>query len=446
MRTNNQLEAGSKHSAFRIPHSAFFIAALALALWLGRFIVKQFIATSLIAFGNEAESRALAVAYAPANPQALVARGKYLLYRAEDSQSAAGLAALERAVKASPFDYRFWLELARGYESDNQTAQAERAYLQAQTLAPRYFETHWARANFYLRMARTEEALREFRSALELSGEKAGETDARAALNAYEAVAQGLGMNLAVLRQLAPPDARAQASLAKYLAEHQALDAALESWRSLPASAQPERRELLASLLAAAQSNGRFHDARELWRAFVRGTGAPDWPTPNLIYNGGFEREFITDPAAGFDWQPAAHTEVFLRRDDAQAHTGRYVWRMTFAAQMKSELFGPAQLLVVEPNQQYQLRFFAKTTKVPERAPFIELTDAERPQLFALRAPVPSGTQDWREVALTFTTPAETRALRLTIRAPQLVEVNTGHIAEVWLDDFSLELSGVNIP
>ncbi len=417
-----------------------FIAVLVLALFSGIFIVKQLLATSLVAFGNEADSRALAVTYAPANPQVLAARGKYLLYRADAPQPVEGLAELERAVSASPFDYRFWLELGRGYESDNQTAQAERAYQQARTLAPRYFETHWALANFYLRQARTEEALRAFRTALELSGETTGVTDARAALNAYEAVAQGLGMNLAALRQIAPPDARAQAYLAKYLAEHQALDAALEIWRGLPANAPRERRDILSSLLIATQTSGRFHDARDLWRAFVLGAGAPDWHAPNLIYNGGFEREFITDPA-GFDWQPSAHTEVFARRDDAQAHTGRYVWRMTFAAQMKSELFGPAQLLAVEPNKQYRLRFFAKTTKVPDRAPFIELTDAARPQLFAVRAPVPTGTQDWREVALTFTTPAETRALRLTIRAPQLFEVNTGNIAEVWLDDFSLEVS-----
>lgn len=415
-----------------------FIAVLVLALFSGNFILRQLLATSLLAFSNAAESRDLAADYAPSNPQALAAHGKYLLYRAEAPQPAAGLAELERAVKASPFDYRFWLELGRGYESDNQAERAERAYQQAQVLAPRYFETQWALANFYLRTARTENALRAFRLALELSGETTGQTDARAALNAYEAVAQGLGMNLEALWQIAPPDARAQAHLAKYLAEHQALDPALEIWRGLPSSVQPERRELLSSLLNAAQTSGRFQEARELWRTFMLNTGAPDWTAPNLIYNGGFELAFNSD-LAGFDWRVTSHPEVFLRRDDAQSHTGRYSWRMTFAAQMKSELFGPAQLLVVEPNKQYRLRFFAKTNKVPDNAPFIELTDAERPQLFAMRAPVPVGTQAWREVLLTFTTPAETRALRLTIRAPHLTEINTGHIAEVWLDDFSLE-------
>ena len=441
VRSNYQQEPAHKHSAFRIPHSAFlFIATLILACWVGNLIIKQFIASSLLAAGELSESSALALTYAPANPHVQVAYGKHLLYQADLPRAAEGLAALERATAASPHDYRFWLELARGYENDNQTAPAERAYEQARALAPRYFETHWAIANFYLRGGRTEESLREFRVALELSGESAGATDTHAALNAYEAVSQAFGLNLQALRQIAPADAHAQAALAQYLAEHQALDPALETWRALLPEAQNNSREALASLLAATQQTGRYQDARALWRTFVLHTGALDWPPQNLIYNGGFERELITDPA-GFDWQPVTHSEVFLRRDDMQARAGRYTLRLTFAAQMKSELQGPAQLIAVEPNTAYRLRFFAKTAKVPDRAPFVEITDAARPQLFAVRAPVPSGTNEWREVALTFTTPAETHALRLTIRAPQLLEVNTGHIAEVWLDEFRLEQS-----
>src|SRR6185295_14427601 len=102
----------------------------------------------------------------------------------------------------SPFDYRYWLELGRAYEANNQTTQAEQSLNRAQALAPRYFETHWTLANFYLRSGRIDEALRAFRQALELSGETANQTDARATLNAYEAIAQALGMNLNALRQV----------------------------------------------------------------------------------------------------------------------------------------------------------------------------------------------------------------------------------------------------
>lgn len=419
----------------------FLIPALTLVFWLGSFVIRQLIATSLIAYGETAESRAQAVGYAPDQPTVLAARGKYLLYRAEVPDNAAGIAALERAVQASPFDFRFWLELGRGYETDNQPAAAERAFQQAQQLAPHYFETHWTLANFYLRGGRTEAALAEFRQALDLSGEQTGAevqpTRARAALNAFAAVTQALGLNLAALRQITPPDAHSQAALAKHLADQQALDPALETFRQL--SLEQQRREQAAfdSLLAAALAQHRFAEARALWVNFAALEAAEAAPP---IFNASFEREFSALPT-DFDWKlPSPHTEVRVRRDDAQAHAGRYSLRLTFAAQMQSELHSYEQLLVVEPQGQYRLRFWVKTAKAPDRAPYLELTDAAQPDLFALRAPVPPGTNDWREQSLVFTTPAETRAVRLTIRAPQLMEVNAGNIAEIWLDDFSLEL------
>jgi hypothetical protein len=416
------------------------IATFTLALWLGFWVIQQFIATSLIAYGETPESREQAAALAPNQPAVLAARGKYLLYRADVPDVPAGLAALERAVQASPFDYRFWLELGRGYETDSQAAPAERAFQQALQLAPRYFETPWTLANFYLRGGRTEAALHQFRQALELSGESTGaevqQTKARAALNAYEAVTQALGLNLSALRQIAPPDVHSQAALAKFLADHQALDPALELYRALPPQGQRGQRAAFESLLAAALSQHRYHEARALWLSFVQ-VEATAAASP--IFNAGFEREFSTLPN-GFDWLlPAPHAEVRVRRDDAQAHAGRFSLRLTFAMQMQSELQSYGQLLVVEPQTPYRLRYWVKTAKAPDRAPYLELTDAAQPQLFALRSPVPTGTNDWREQELVFTTPAETHALRLTIRAPQILEVNTGNTAEIWLDDFSLE-------
>lgn len=417
-----------------------FLAVLALAGWVGTFIVKQFVATALLAYGETSASRERAVEAAPSNPLVQAAQGKYLLYRAAAPEPAAGLAALERAVVASPFDYRFWLELGRGYAADNQTAAAERALRQALQLAPRYFETHWALANFYLRVDRAAEALPVFRQALELAAEPFGSeaqaVKARAALNTYEVITQALGLNLDALRQVTPPDAHAQAALAKFLADHGAFEVALATFNALSAEAQRGERAALESLLAAAQLQRRFREARALWLNAEQLEAAAAQP---LIFNAGFERAFSSLPN-GFDWWLAApHAEVRVRRDDAQPHTGRYALRLTFAAQMQSELQSYSQLLVVAPQTRYRLRFWVKTAKAPERGPFLELTDAVNPQLFALRAALPSGTQGWQEQALVFTTPAESHGLRLGLRAPQLLDVNTGNITEIWLDDFSLE-------
>lgn len=425
------------------------IAVIALAWLNGSFISKNLIATSLVAYGEEAASRDLAVAYAPHHPAVRAARGKYLLYRADPLNPTEGIAELERAAAVSPFDYRYWLELGRAYETNNQTAQAEQSLNRAQSHAPRYFETHWALANFYLRSGRTDEALRVFRQALALSGEVVNQTDPVAALNAYEAIAQALGMNLKALRQVAPPDVRAQVYLAKYLAEHQALDPALETWRKLKPNLSinvQSCRPAIFGLLAATRAAGRFTDARAIWQSFLQAEGRTTASADNnLLNNAGFEHppvfEDFPDLTDGFDWRLRPHSEVQARRDDLLAHNGRYALRLSFAIRMKSEFQHVTQLVAAGPQQIYRLRYFVKTSKVSDPAPFIEITDAQQPGLFSIRSALPTGTHDWREQTLMFTTPADTHGLRLTIRAPQTLAVNSGFNAEVWLDDFSLELN-----
>ncbi len=422
------------------------ITVIALAWLNSNFVIKNLIATSLIAYGEGVASRDLAVTYAPHNQTVRAARGKYLLYRADPPQPAEGIAELEGAANASPFDYRYWLELGRAYETNNQTAQAEQAFSRAQSLAPRYFETHWALANFYLRSGRTDQALRTFRQALELSGETINQTDPRAALNAYEAIVQALGVNLNALRQVAPPDVRAQAYLAKYLAENQALDPALETWRTLEPNLTANIqscRPAIFGLLAATQAAGRFTDARSVWQSFLRAEGrAAELSNDNLLSNASFEHapifEDFPDLADGFDWRLRPHAEVQARRDDLLAHSGRCALHLSFAARMKSEFEHVSQLVSAGPQQIYRLCYFVKTSRVSDPAPFIEITDAQQLGLFSIRSALPTGTNDWREQTLVFTTPADTRGLRLTIRAPQTLAVNN---AEVWLDDFRLEVS-----
>jgi cytochrome c-type biogenesis protein CcmH/NrfG len=424
------------------------ILVIALAWLHGSFIIKNLIATSLVAYGETATSRDLAVAYAPHHPAVRAARGKYLLYRADPPRPTEGIAELERAANALPFDYRYWLELGRAYETNSQPAQAEQALSRALALAPRYFETRWALANFYLRSGRTDEALRAFRQALEFSGEVANQTDARAALNAYEAIAQALGMNLNALRQVAPPDVRAQAYLAKYLAEHQALDPALETWRALAVNLSADVqscRPAIFALLAATQAAGRFADARAVWQGFLRAEGrAAALADNNLLNNAGFEQtpvfEDFPDLTDGFDWRLRPHPEVQARRDDLFAHSGRYALRLSFPLRVKEEFQHVSQLVAAGPQQIYRLRYFVKTNKMFDPAPYFEITDAQQPGLFAIRLALPTGTNDWREQTLVFTTPADTHGLRLTFRAPQTLAANN---AEVWLDDFRLESGNV---
>jgi tetratricopeptide (TPR) repeat protein len=444
------------------------IAVLALAVWLGNSIVKNFLATSLIVYGEDAGSRDQAVAYAPSNPAVVAARGKYWLYRADPPRPAEAISELQRAAALSPRDYRFWLELGRAYENTGEENRAETALRRAVALAPRYFETRWALANLLLRAGKTDDAVIEFRQALVYSGksiidrsrkEGIGEFDPvipvkpdyRAAMSALNAVAGASGAKPDALERVAPSDGESQAFLAEFLASHGEPERALETWRRATASEENFYPDSAIRLMREFQSNGRLAEAKRVWGDIERAAGMNGLSNPesDLLLNEGFERAPLSErfpelaaSGAGFDWIIARHPEVRARRTDLEKHGGGYSLYLGFAAAMNSEFGHVSQLVAVEPLQSYRLRYFVKMRNVPAEpnaAPFVEIADAAQPDSFAIRSILPGGDSGWQEQSIGFTVPAETRGLRLRIRNPQLARIDLARITEVWFDDFKLE-------
>jgi len=447
------------HSAFRIPHSAFripvmfkrlplLIAVAVLAVWLGNFIIGNFLAASLIAYGEDGASRDQAVGYAPSNPLVVAARAKFLLYRAEPPRQEEAIAELQRATLLSPRDYRFWLELGRAYENTGAADRAEKTLRRAVQLAPRYFETRWAFANFLLRTGKTEAALNDLREAVKLSGGVAPYPNHAATMNALNTVAGVFGNDLEALCGVMPADNISQIYLAEFLANHDALDQALEIWRKSSADESGYYRRLLFHLLPATQNKGRFAEMREIWQSLMALEGGhPGHSAGGLMINSGFERQPLSDkypslasPPTGFDWTMRHHPEVAARRDSVERYAGSYSLRLSFNSAMSSEFDNISQLVLVEPSRKYRLSYFIKSKQIPsQEPPYVEVADAMDPASFNLRSPAPSGTTEWVEQSLTFNAPEISRAIRLTIRSPRLGVVDRMRIGEVWFDDFKLE-------
>jgi len=439
------------------------IAVLALSLWAGNFIIRNFMAVSLVTYGRGIESRDKAAGYAPDNAEVLAARARYLLLRSDEPRNEEAIADLKRAVSLSPNDYRYWLELGKAQSSNDQFQAAETSLQRAAEMAPRYFEPRWALANLRLRAGKLDQAQSDFREAIALSGSLYGSAsprpDRNVTLNAFNALVGALGMNLAVLRGVTPKDAAAQAYLAEFLSTHDAMDQALEIWRRLPSNgpeAEPKSfRDLSFQLLRQLQSKNRFGEASEIWQKFAASEGLATAEADNLVTNAGFEQAppsqkyaDLIDPPAGFDWIIRRHAEVRANRTNDTAHSGSYALHLNFAASMNSEFQEIIQFAAVEPLRQYRLSYFVKTKNVSPLAnevPFVEITDAADPSGFNLRSVVPSGTVDWSEQAISFSTTENTRGLRLTIRSPQL-KVDRSRVAEIWFDDFKLQNQGAPAP
>jgi hypothetical protein len=189
---------------------------------------------------------------------------------------------------------------------------------------------------------------------------------------------------------------------------------------------------------------------RETWIDLARlEEGAFDSSAESLMLNPGFEKPPPSDkypslaaPPTSLDWTIRHHPEVVARRDGVERHGGAYSLRLTFNAAMRSDFRHVSQLIVVEPSRENRLSYFVKTKQISTDAPFLEITDAVDSTALSLKSPVPSGANGWTEQAATFITPEKTRAVRLTIRSPQLGVVDRLRIGEVWFDDFRLSPEG----
>lgn len=427
-----------------------FVLILVLSILAGVWIYRQFVAVALIAWGDDQASRDQALAYAPGNPAVIAARAKFLAYRAEQPDPGQGMAELQRAVALTPYDYRYWLELGRAAETNGEPEVAARAYEQARTLAPRYFETAWTWANFKLRNGENEAAIAAFHEALLISENRPGVTNGRAALNVYDVLTQSLGLDLLLLQRVAPADDEAQSWLAWYLASRGELDPAMEIFRRLPRHDGVSRQELVRQLLRAAQGAGRFAEAREAWNGLSRdsrsGTGAS---TAELVENGGFETVPLTerhqplrDSGLGFDWIMTRHAEVLVRRDDERPLAGQRSLRVSFPMAMTSPFANLSQLVLVESGRTYRFSLHCRTANLPAEPPWVEIVDQQRDgvageKLF-VRMPLPRESADWQALGQTLTIPSGVTAIKIVLRSPLYREVDPLRRADLWLDDLSL--------
>lgn len=373
--------------------------------------------------GNTAESARRA---APNSPEAALALGNALQAR----QDYAGAeAALLQALTLRPKDYFLWLELGRMRDSRNEPEKALQALRRAAELAPYYADVRWQMGNVLLRAGDTAAGWANLREAALQD-------------STYWPVLLNLAWpwhdkQVAALEQtLKPEGAAANWAFALFYARHQQPDAALQSFRKLPAAREAQRQALQNLLL----SNFHYGVARELW-----------WQGPGQNYRGapisnqGFEDELVNDPQ-GFSWRVWDSNPKLLHStlDSREHKEGRYSLRLDYSGEVPASTGLLSQIIAVRPGAGYSLSFAVKTDAlVSTGTPFVGLvrTTATGKQLVAQSEPLETGTKDWRKYEISF---AARDADALAIEVQRTCQTAPCPIfGKVWWDDFVLrETSG----
>lgn len=395
------------------------------ALVLGWFGVRWQLGSMLAALTppNSPEAASLAdvaIDFAPSDPLASWLRGS--VYAAIPDASL-----YENAVRLSPFDYRWRIELARVYDQTDRSDQAEVQFKQAVSLAPTYAYPHWQLGNFYLRHGRADDAFAELRLAA-------------ANNHTYREQVFSLAWDYfdkdpAKVEQLVADTPDAMAALALFFAARGRAADSLRVWNTLSEAqkaANPQFAKLMAMGLYAKRS---FPQSLEFFRQL--GTDAD--AQPGAVTNPGFERTILPAEESPFGWQIARNeTKIDITADNSTKHSGSRSLRIAFRNYPKGAFYNVFQVVAVEPNKSYQLAFWVLTENLKTAGPpILQVMNGNDDTFIAASKPFSTGSTEWQQYTVDIKTPENCNGLRL-----QTSRIICGEqcpiVGTLWYDDFEL--------
>ncbi|MDQ3820373.1 MAG: carbohydrate binding domain-containing protein, partial [Acidobacteriota bacterium] len=375
--------------------------ALAFAWYAARWYVGDFVAEFAPQMGEgQLEAAEEAARLAPDDPWThwVIAGLRKRNFMPEDLNEA--VRQYEEAVRLSPYDYRFWIDLGRTREEVGDVVGGEKALRRAVELAPYYAYTHWYLGNLLLRAGRSEEAFAELRRAAEAN------TQLRPQL--FNVAWTLYGQDVEAIRKMVADTPAARAEFATYLVGRGRVDDALALWSTLNSAEKKEASEASQAIMRSLLSQKRYRVAL----AVLSDTKSGIDPKASQFINGGFEDDINAQAGTPFSWQIKTDPQAQIAVDEGTRHSGARSLRIFFRATEPLAFNNVSQTVVVEPSTQYRLEFYIRAEDLKSAAnPVIVILDAmDGATPLGISQPAPSGTYDWQPVTINFTAPPKTEA------------------------------------
>lgn len=397
------------------------IAALLFAWFSVRWQVGNLLATLTVETDPSLPAIAeIATSWAPSDPAAFS-------LKAAAGDAAASILALENAVRLAPNDYRWRTELGRAYEQDEQYGKAEEQLKKAVELAPSYSSAHWHLGNFYLRQEQAEKAMAELQIA--------AQNNIIYREQVFSLVWDFSGKDPKQLESIVGNRPDLIARLAYFFASRGKAEEALRNWDRLTDAEKVKNNALARAIALGLFDQKHFPQALE----FARQYGAETDAAAETVTNGAFEKPIGENEESKFGWLIVRNDTKFEASPDSRVkRSGTRSLRATFKGYNKAAFSNIFQTGVVEPNRKYRLSFWVRTENLRSSGmPMVEITNANDDKAIVRSQTFPTGSNDWQQITVDFTSPANCNGITLrTIREFCGEECPITGI--FWFDDFEI--------
>ena len=423
---------------FKLPATRWLLVspavlAILCAWFAGRWLVGNVIAEyAPTPDQGGVEMAQVAVRWAPDDPLTHWRLASFEEKNFTAENLAAAVSEYQAAVKASPYDYRYWMELGRALEASGDREGSEKAARRSVELAPNYSHPLWQYGNVLLREGRIDEAF------VQLS--KAADADEAMRTPVFGLATQVFGNDIdQIVKVLPAPAVRMQ--LAINLVNANNFDQASRVLRTVSPEDRKAHGELADRIITSLIDNHQFHAAFSLLRELE--TDQSQIPALEQFWNGGFEQNVSQQDKKPFHWlinsRPQAQISIDQRGQNSNGSL-----RITFAVPNKLEKIPVSQTIIVEPDTQYRIQFYQRTDKLVSAAtPIVSISDAATNEVLASSQPIASGTNDWQLVTLNFRTRPKNEGIVIGItRGSCEGQPICPIFGTVWYDNFDLQRSG----
>jgi len=408
------------------------VTALIFALVFGWFAVTRQLGNMLAELtpssaANAGQIADTAAGFAPRDPLA-----RWLSASVEKDilpfeKIADSLESYKDVVRLSPYDFRWWIELGRAYEEAEKYEQAENALKHAVGFAPSYTYPRWHLGNFYLRRNRSDEAFAELKKAT------AGNIVYRDQV--YSIAWDYFDSDTARVEEIAGNSFENKLSLVKFYAVKERAEDALRIWNTL--SEDEKRRDPgYAKIVVQAFYDKRFYRSAI---EFARQIGIDPEAKAGTITNGGFEKTIGDAKETYFDWKITPAEKLEIKTDATQKKEGGRSLRIVFAGYSGTDLINHIwQAAALESGKKYRLSFWLKTENLKSAGtPTLEIVNANDDKIIIASKPFPTGSNNWQEITLEFTTPENSEGVFIRMARAYCGEV-CPIVGTIWVDDFKI--------
>lgn len=430
---DNQTRQHSKH----LPLTLRLIIALAVSTILVAGILfagRLGLSGLLTQYGARATQDGLlealdeSVALTPSDAETHYVRGAILANRGELDEA---IKEYEKAAALRPGDYYMWqaLGMLRDRAEDEEGAIAD--LNEAVRLAPFYAQPRFQLGNLLFRAGRRDEAFEELRLAVK--------SNPTLLPNIIDLAWGASGGDAEAVKQAIQPQTQAERlALAHYFARRGKSSEVVEMFSAAGSIPKKEQQELLSELLAVKN----YATAYEIWKFGREGKLEDSKQANGRINDGGFENITTLDEQ-GFGWQQRKDVQaVRISLDKDSPRQGAYSLRLDWSGDSNPGVGVINQLVLVEPQTRYHLRFAARTQDVVTGGlPVFVVTDVsgKEEKVLGQSQPLPQGKSDWQEYNFDFATQEGSSAVRINLQRRNCADSPCPIFGHLWLDDFALQ-------